>query len=249
MQKLVPVRSATGEQKTKLQKGAAQLPSTISSKEEAIRPSDVKASASGSNGADGNATRQKGQPKRDEPTLADKEVVPLLCSEVLKLMVNVRQNNAILYDTYRVKSDSSIAEDLILMGVEYNRRTRGQKGHTWGSPWWHLWQCIVDWTEKRLGESTTEMETEELTVLKTAFEEYKTRHAMPKCYADEVKQVKVWESENSHMLMISVTGVAKDFWDRIVMKIAGEVIQKTESPMAPPSHNERRLRKFVQRKK
>eukprot|EP00929_Paragymnodinium_shiwhaense_P097431 TRINITY_DN5911_c0_g1_i1.p1 TRINITY_DN5911_c0_g1~~TRINITY_DN5911_c0_g1_i1.p1 ORF type:complete len:254 (+),score=49.62 TRINITY_DN5911_c0_g1_i1:583-1344(+) len=245
--KLRFAREADGQRKTKLSKdGAAQPSITFSAKEEQATRGGV-ALPSGPSGEHGKTVKPTAATTGDrkKPDIAEREVVPFLAQEMLKLMISNRQLNAILYDTYRLQSSSDLAKGLMQVGVEYNRATRGQRGHGLGSPWWHLWEEVMDSVDKTLADAA---ETEEVTKMIEMMRQYREEHKVPAAYAEEVRQIKVWESEHSHIMMVHINGKARVIWAQVVIPLYKTILEKTESPMAPPSHGERKLKRYVQKK-
>eukprot|EP00929_Paragymnodinium_shiwhaense_P018030 TRINITY_DN12797_c0_g2_i1.p1 TRINITY_DN12797_c0_g2~~TRINITY_DN12797_c0_g2_i1.p1 ORF type:complete len:162 (-),score=48.57 TRINITY_DN12797_c0_g2_i1:148-633(-) len=160
-------------------------------------------------------------------------------------MIGKRQTDAILYSTYRLTSKSELTDNLVANGIEYNRQTRGMKGHKLGSPSWHIWDEIVDHTEKKLATLETSQDVEKR---KEQMKIYRETFKTPGDYIDEVRQVKIWESEQSHILMVNATGSSMTLWTEVILPTLKDILVRTESPMAPPSHNERKLKKFIQRR-
>eukprot|EP00929_Paragymnodinium_shiwhaense_P030183 TRINITY_DN17141_c0_g2_i1.p1 TRINITY_DN17141_c0_g2~~TRINITY_DN17141_c0_g2_i1.p1 ORF type:complete len:251 (+),score=72.70 TRINITY_DN17141_c0_g2_i1:94-846(+) len=195
------------------------------------------AGASGSNGRNGASSKND-----SEKIPADKEMMPLLAGEVLKLMVTARHHSGMLHNSYKLVNEN-LALRIRETGQQYNKLTRGQKGHSHGSPWWHSWQALLDWTKDEL---TKEMDKTKLERL----ENYLEKHPVPKTFYSTVKQLKVWQENGGqyHILMMHLEGPALSIWEEVVEPTLGEQVELMPSPVAPPTPAERRLRKYCMKK-
>eukprot|EP00929_Paragymnodinium_shiwhaense_P030178 TRINITY_DN17141_c0_g1_i1.p2 TRINITY_DN17141_c0_g1~~TRINITY_DN17141_c0_g1_i1.p2 ORF type:complete len:251 (+),score=73.21 TRINITY_DN17141_c0_g1_i1:386-1138(+) len=193
--------------------------------------------ASGSSGKNG-----AGSKIDSEKIPADKEMVPLLAGEVLKLMVTARHHSGMLHNSYKLVNED-LAKRIRETGQQYNKLTRGQKGHTHGSPWWHSWQTMLDWAKEELSKEHDKTKQE-------ALENYLGKHPIPKTFYSTVKQLKVWQENGGeyHIMMMHLEGPALALWEQVLEPTLGEQVEPMPSPVAPPTPAERRLRKYCMKK-